>query len=686
VLILGFNGGPNRAAETVTEVHRGNAHDAAAVLVEDGRVVAGFEQERLDRIKHSNRMPVEAMRACLAAAGAAASDLDRVVYAGDEARMDDILHAAALGTPDLPSDGGYRGFLARALREELGVEVADKIRFVEHHLAHAMSALALSGREQALVVTLDGAGDKASGLVLDADGHELTVLERWPVSRSLGHFYTNGARLLGFDFFDEYKVMGLAPYGDPARFRDRLARAHDLLPGGAFRLHPRALVGVRDSAFVRRAGDPVAQIHMDFAAAMQELLERVVFHVLSHLREKTGRAHLCLAGGVAQNSVLNGKILASGLFDSVFVQPAAHDAGTALGAALSAHYNEADTLWSATTALRHVYWGGDIGEDRAVARALGAWGSPRGDRQPGDPALIAFERCDDVAAEAADRLAAGEVIGWAQGRSEFGPRALGNRSILADPRPRENREIINAMVKKREAFRPFAPAVLEERAAEFFEMPERRLPFMAFVVPVRPDRRQLLGAITHVDGSARVQTVARDDNPRFWALLRAFGERTGVPILLNTSFNNDAEPIVESVDDAVTCFLTTSIQRLFVGDHRVDKPGPGAVHEGPALLQLVARLPEHVRLAWAGGPEDAAPFEIQSHHHPRWRRRISRAAFEVLCRSDARTPLHALIGGAGSDALAAEMFELWQRRLIVLRPPGVTAPERVPRIEILGQS
>src|SRR5262249_1296171 len=282
-------------------------------------------------------------------------------------------------------------------------------------------------------------------------------------------------------------------------------------------------------------------------ASLQETLEDIAFHTIRYYRQVTGQKRLCLAGGVAHNCTLNGKLLYSGLFDDVFIQPAAHDAGCALGSAMHAYLQAKGSL--SRPRLDHVFWGSDAGADDEIESTLSRWTE-----------LVEFEKVDNVAERAAQLLAGGSVIGWVQGRSEFGPRALGNRSILADPRPAENKRVINAMVKKREGYRPFAPSVPEEDAADIFVPPPMKTaPFMIFVVDVREHQRALLGAVTHVNGSARVQTVSRSTNARYHRLLAEFKALTGVPVLLNTSFNNNAEPIVDSVEDAVVCYLTTGL-------------------------------------------------------------------------------------------------------------------------------
>jgi carbamoyltransferase len=378
------------------------------------------------------------------------------------------------------------------------------------------------------------------------------------------------------------------------------------------------------------------------AAAVQRALERIVFHVLTHYRQATGQRSLCAAGGVLQNSTLNGKVARSGLFDRVFVSPVSTDCGLALGAAYTAHRRLVRNQLVAPPA--HVYWGRPLDP---VAPELDRWAG-----------LVTAERVDDVVAVTADLLAAGNVIGWVQGRAELGPRALGNRSILADPRPAANKDVVNGMVKMREAFRPFAPAVRSEDADVWFDIPPTiDAAYMTFVVPVREDRRDALGATTHVDGSSRVQVVYRTTNERFWQLLGAFGARTGTPVLLNTSFNNNHEPIVDSVEDALVCFLTTGLDVLVVGDHVVRK----AELVSGTLLGLRPALPADVGLVRGDG---FAALLTPTAQVP-----VSVAACRFLTDGfDGRPPRLPINGDR--DALAGEIFDLWQRRLIRLQPSG----------------
>ncbi|QFZ24292.1 carbamoyltransferase [Saccharothrix syringae] len=557
-------------------------HDASAVLVHDGHVVAAVEQERLNRIKHTNRFAGDAARACLAQAGIKLGDVDSVAFFFDEAWTDKELFHQYTEHPGVGIRWARDLITARfaeALEEDLPEE---RLTFVAHHDSHAYSAYPQSGYDDALVVVMDGRGEEESSSVYTANGDKVELLATNTPENSIGHWYTAGTELIGYGLFDEYKVMGLAPYGDPDTYAAALAPLYDLLPDGDFRLDFTKLrtTMFRTGFTPRRKGEPFEQQHKDFAAALQQVTERVATHLISHWQRVTGHRRLAIAGGVGQNCTLNGKLLAGGTFDDVFVHPAAHDAGAALGAALKV---QADTSGRLTRRrVRDVYWGKPLPAPDRTAETLARW---RG--------FVEVERLTRTEQRVAELLADGKVVAWVQGRSEFGPRALGNRSILADPRPEENRQRVNLLVKKRETYRPFAPSVQAENVREYFDIPEGATvsDFMVFTVPVREHHRAGLGAVTHVDGTARVHAVDRAVNERFWLLLEEFEARTGVPVLLNTSFNNHAEPIVDSVEDAVRTFLTTGLDHLVVDDFLVSKPTTGR-----PLTDLVPVLEPYARI------------------------------------------------------------------------------------------
>jgi carbamoyltransferase len=637
-------------------------HDSAAVLICDGQIIAGIEEERLNRVKHTNRIAAHATRRCLDIAGLSVRDVDRFAFYGKEEVWDRRVWHFMLSRHDITPRWRARDYLADALSHDLACDLdPSRVTFVEHHLAHATSAYLPGPFADALVVTLDGEGDGLSGSVWAGQGEQLTRLLDIPRSESLGLLYLRAIQYLGYQQFDEYKVMGLAPYGNPQRYRHLFEAMCQLRPNGRFEVQLEQVSRLSEVlTSPRRASEPMTDVHRDLAAALQESIERATLHLLDFYRNETGLRYLCLAGGVAHNSTMVGSIARSGLFDGVFAQPASHDAGCALGAAL--HVARELAPRSRSTPLVDVYWGTDIGDEPVVRATLERWDQ-----------LVEIRRMRDTSVEVAELIASGAVIGWVQGRSEFGPRALGNRSILADPRPAENKERINRLIKQREAYRPFAPAVLEEHANQLFDMPPGTLgAFMTFTVPVRAHSRHVLGAVTHVDGTARVQTVTRASNPRFWSLIDAFGARTGTPVLLNTSFNHSVEPIVDSIDDAVTCFLTTGLTHLVVQDYLVIKR---EVH-ADRLLRLSPSFPEHVQLVHARSMGEGDDIEdvrqCQDTIIPSHSQNISHETYQLLSRADGRSSLDDLVRHGDirmSSVVLAELEDLWMRRLLRFLPP-----------------
>jgi len=667
MIILGLAGGLDLAHTNAFRVPFDAMHDSAAVLVRDGRVIAAIEEERLNRIKHTNKTPHRALRFCLESQGVRPEQVDAVAFYATEPWVNRVLETMHLANFTLPELDTPRGMVQRLFREELGFALPpEKAFFVDHHECHAVSAYAMSGFDASLVATLDGQGEAISGVIFDGRGRELKPLKKFTAANSLGYLYRDVIRFLGYEMFDEYKVMGMAPYGDPAKFRTLFKTFYDLLPDGDYRLRLDRVPALFQIAKPRRKGGAFTETHQHIAAALQETVEEIALHVLGHFATTTGHTRLCLAGGVGHNCSMNGRVLYAKMFERLFVQPAAHDAGCALGAALAVQLTKAPQ--SSIEPLTHVFWGSDLGEDAAIERELRSW-----------EAFVASEKCDDVVNRTADLLANGEAIGWVQGRSEFGPRALGNRSILADPRPAENKDLINRMVKKREAYRPFAPSVLQEKVDEYFVTTptQKEFPTMSVILDVRQEWRDKLGAITHVDGTARVQTVKRDANPRYWELIRAFGERTGVSMLLNTSFNNHAEPIVDSVRDAVVCFLTTDLHALVVGDWLVTKSLAATDAKAEAWLRVNVGLPVTVALArersWVSATEQTWRHEVRFTYHHGKSAQISAAMHALLAVADGtrsvRTAAAAVgLGEREAAQLVPELIELWTNRMIALAP------------------
>jgi carbamoyltransferase len=552
-------------------------HDSACCLLQDGHLVAAAQEERFSRAKHDPRLPRAAFRYCLEAAGLTIADVDCLAYYEDPVkRLDRQLWMALPHVPPATPRALFRLDAMRPereIRELLGFE--GPIEYFDHHQSHAASSYYYSGFSEAALLTVDAVGEWATASYGRAEGARLELFEEVRFPDSLGLLYSAITSYLGFQVNDaEYKVMGLAPYGEP-RYVDQVRALVTVEDDGRFRLDMRYfdfLGGARmfSSELCRLFGAPprepesaLSPFAKDVARSLQVVLEEVLLAKVGYLHRRVPSANLCMAGGVALNCVAIERIVKAGPFERVFVQPAASDAGGALGAAALAHVRRTGERPDARP-LAHVFLGPGFGAD-TIAELFRSSGARVQDFRRREP---------DLVRATVDRLASGKVVGWFQGRMEFGPRALGNRSILADPRDPGMRERINALVKRREAFRPFAPAVLASKAAEHFEL-DHPAPFMVETCRVRSPWD--LPAVTHVDGSARVQTVDRNANPRFATLLGAFEARTGCPVLLNTSFNLRGEPIVCTPVDALLCFIRSELDCLVVEDILLDRDGlPGS--------------------------------------------------------------------------------------------------------------
>ncbi len=536
-----------------------NMRDAAAALVRDGRILAAAEEERFVRIKHVTALPVNAIRYCLEVAGVRLADVDGIAVPWKYwvlGRRAALALGAMVRSPTLFRVKGRRGLerlghewtelalLAPKLRKRFG---AGRYRpvFLDHHLCHAASSFLVSPFERAAILVVDGASEAHTAMLAAGEGNAIRVLKRIALPHSLGQYYAAITAYLGFrPDQDEYIVMGLAAHGEP-RFADVLARV------GIFVPELLRLLGIN-----RRPGDELVQRHRDVAASAQLVLEEALVHMARHLHRLTGEQNLCMAGGVAYNCVANSRIRRELDYRQVFVQPAAGDAGTALGAALWLTNRRGGLPHREV--MRDVFLGPQFTE-ADCRRSLDRVGLHY-------DVLTDDALCNRLAAE----LAHGRLVFWFQGRMEWGPRALGNRSLLADPRREDMRELINAKVKLREPFRPFAPAVLEERAGDYFDGPFPS-PFMLFTFAALPSAKGVIPAVVHVDGTSRIQTVDRHANPRFRQLIESFERETGVPVLLNTSFNVD-EPIVCHPDEAVRCFLRSQVDWLVLGNLLVKRP------------------------------------------------------------------------------------------------------------------
>jgi carbamoyltransferase len=570
-------------------------HDSAAALVIDGRVVAAAQEERFTRKKHDPAFPFQAAAWALSEHGLRAEDLDAVAYYEDpKLKLGRILWSHAHGWP-----ANFRGFAAAlgSQANKYGVEgfVREALGFqgefiaCRHHLSHAASAFYPSPFPEAAFLTMDGVGERDTTTFGVGEGERLRLLQKIEFPHSLGLLYSAFTYYTGFKINSgEYKLMGLAPYGEPkyaGLIRDRLV---DVKPDGSFRLDLRYFShfhgeGSINEEFERLFGRPrrkpegrLTQFEMDVAASIQEVLEEIVLKIGAHVRRTTGKKDLCLAGGVALNCVSNGKLLRSGIFDRLWIQPASGDAGGALGAALYVTH-ELKGLPVVKPASEMSPYLGPSFDDAAIQRFL-------------DGRKIPYRRSSAVGADVARLLAEGGVIGWFQGPMEFGPRALGNRSIIGDARSRVMQKEMNLKIKYRESFRPFAPSVLRGKVKDWFEF-EGSSPYMLIVAGVAEAKRRALSApeqalfgieklntirseipaVTHVDYSARIQTVDEGMNPRYHELLAAFEKETGCPVIVNTSFNVRGEPIVMTPEDAYRCFMRTEMNHLVLGDFILDK-------------------------------------------------------------------------------------------------------------------
>lgn len=548
-------------------------HDAACCLVRDGRLVCAAEEERFSRVKHDPRLPWHAFRFCLEQGGLTIADIDCLAYYEDPTKKlarqiwMGLRPGASVAVRDKMATRLDAGRVEREIRLGLGYE--GPVEIVDHHQSHAASAYYYSGFDEAAVMTVDGVGEWDTTSYCRGQGHALETFERVRFPHSLGLLYSTITAYLGFKVNSgEYKVMGLAPYGEP-RYRRQIESLVQRGAGGQYELdlsYFEFIDGERmySDRLAELLGRPPREpesdldsFHHDVARSLQTVLEDVLLENVRYLHREVPSDNLCMAGGVALNCVANERILADGPFSHLFIQPAASDAGGALGAAMVAHVRRQGSR-PAQGRLEDVLVGPSFDNDD-ILRMLEASSAEAEDFRG---------RFDALLDEVVERLAAGKVIGWFQGRMEFGPRALGARSILADPRRDDMRDRINALVKLREAFRPFAPAVLADKAHEHFAL-DHPSPFMLETCQVRSSLS--LPSITHVNNSARVQTVDRVTNPRFAALLDRFEARTGCPILLNTSFNMRGEPIVCTPVDAVTCFVRAKIDTLVLEDFLLDR-------------------------------------------------------------------------------------------------------------------
>ncbi|MBN2385038.1 carbamoyltransferase [bacterium] len=555
-------------------------HDTAACLIKDGVLIAAAEQERFDRTKHSLAFPSDVIDYCLDQAGIQLKDVNAIALPFQNwialphiakhflryFPLTLVLVWDRFKNTFLSSASLNRNMKKRMTLSNLSREFP--VFRLEHHLCHAASAFFVSPFEEAAILSIDGVGEWNSTLAARGSGHKITKLFEIGFPNSLGLIYQAVTQYLGFrPNCDESKVMGLSSYGDPQRYKKLFDEIIMLEENGQFRINPayiryhiyghqQMLSRIFYSCFgpSRHRDELLTEHHQDLAAALQFRVEEAAIHLANRLHKMTGLPNLCLAGGVALNCVLNEKVKRQSPFEQLYVQPSANDAGGAIGSALFLHHQINNHPRSFV--MEHVYWGPGF-DDHTMEAALKKFNVP-------------YQRCPDIARHTAQKITEGLTIGWFQGRMEIGPRALGNRSIVADPRQPNMKDLINQKVKHREDFRPFAPSVLEEHCATYFDSADRS-PFMLQVYNVKPEWQPRIPAITHVDGTARVQTVSREINPRYYELIRNFGVLTGINLVLNTSFNDNNEPIVCTPEDAVRCYLKTGLDAMALGNYYCQK-------------------------------------------------------------------------------------------------------------------
>ena len=565
--------------------------DSSAAIFKDGKMIAATEEERFRRVKHWAGFPSMAVEFCLKEAGITLSQLDHIAIGRDpKAKMDRKI-LFLLKNPG----GGWNAVLDRlknakkvaSLEEEFvqidpsvsKEDIKNKIHQVEHHRSHLASAFFASPFEEAALLSIDGSGDFSTTMIGVGRGNQIEVLDSVDFPHSVGLFYTAFTQLLGFPHYgDEYKVMGLAPYGQP-KYVEQLKDVLNFTADGLFTLNQKYFRSAKSGIIsygkdhipvvaplyseymvekfgaVRKKNEELAQYHKDMAASVQRITEQLIFHILSHLQKRTGLQNVCIAGGVAQNSVANGKITRNTTFQNIYIPSAGHDAGISMGCALFVYNHILQQPRSPV--VQSAYTGSKFSNEEIERYLISR--------------NITYKQYDndELYDKVSDRLINAGVVGWFSGRAEFGPRALGARSIIADPRRSDAKELLNSKIKRRESFRPFAPSILKEYVSEYFEVVDE-VPFMEKVFPIKKEKQHLIPAVTHADGTGRLQTVDKQIAPRYYQLIETFRQKTGVPILLNTSFNEN-EPIVNSPEHALDCFLRTSMDMLVLENCVVER-------------------------------------------------------------------------------------------------------------------
>jgi carbamoyltransferase len=555
--------------------------DSSAAIFVNGQLVAAIEEERFKRVKHWAGFPLLAIEFCLQEAGITIEQVDHIAIGRDPKAkfLKKILFLLKhpFGSIDVVKDRLNNSRKVASLAEEFNKFTGtgkpllkNKIHQVEHHRSHLASAFFASPFNEAALLSIDGSGDFSTTMIGIGKNNNIKILDSIDFPHSMGIFYTAFTQLLGFPHYgDEYKVMGIAPYGNP-KYVDKLTHVVHLTRDGLFKLNLKyfknATKGVisygEDNIPMvapmftdymidhfgepRKKEEPLTQYHKDLAASVQSMTEKVIFHILENLQKRTGLTNICIAGGVAQNSVANGKVISNTLFRNIYIPSAGHDAGISMGAALYVQHQLLNL--QRQPSIKSAYTGSYFTNEQIIKTLT--------------KKNISFSKYEDneLFEKITDCLVNGGVVGWFTGKAEFGPRALGGRSIIADPRRTDAKEILNLKIKRRESFRPFAPSILKEYVADYFEITDE-VPFMEKVFPIKKEKQANIPAVTHVDGTGRLQTVDKEVSPRYYGLIEAFRKRTGIPILLNTSFNEN-EPIVNSPEEALDCYLRTNMDML----------------------------------------------------------------------------------------------------------------------------
>lgn len=665
---LGLAGGLDPIYEQKLDAPENYTYDGAAVLLEDGVVVAAIEEERLDRIKHSNKLPVQAIQFCLQSRDLRLSDLHSIAYYVDEASADGLLTRQYLARPEFSRRLNARELMHQTLSAALACDFEpSKLRFYEHRLTHAASALHQSGFSESLVFVIDNTGGLYAGRRQPGAAASLEILATTSRDQSVQKLCHAVLPLLGLGLFEEYKALALASLGDADAFRGPVSALYQLLPNGDYRLHLDKVPQLITEIVPPRCGAPLSQHHFDLAASLQAAIEEIVLHVAAYHQEKTGFRHLCVAGGMAENVETNSRFVYSGLFDEVFVHPAAYDSGCALGAALLASQDHGCP--TPQVRVRSVGWGSRLKGSVEAEQELRRWGQ-----------FLQIRRSADIVRDAADALGAGALVAWVQGQSDFGSRALGNRNVFAHPSGTEVRERLHRALGRQETYRSLALFVREEEVHDWCDLPAgySALPFQTFTVRLREEKHEQASAALCAHGRARVQTVSRELQPRLWSLLGEVGGIAGAPALLSTSFNRSTEPTVESIEHAATCFINSVLDYLIVGDVIVKK----VERLREAWMSMWVSIPPFAQVVRTKGHRErqrhATRDEMRATYSPGVSRGVTRALGDLLTELDDAIPLRDLLERAAIEPerkaeLVDEILLLASVGMISLLPPPVAA-------------